>query len=250
MAQASQPPNRTASHEPGLAVSHWPSHLRFWLIAIFMLWLDLWSKHKIFATMQPDETRPILGSLIEFRRSLNDGAVFGSFTGYTSVFIVASVFALLFVVYLFIRSWSNQWMMHIALALILSGAIGNLYDRAYMQADVARVTYTSGETRSFIGKQVSEPDDEILRVGDWPTGDNPRTFHGRRIANVELRRHGVVRDFIRFVPKFPKWVPKLGGMDMWPWVFNVADSALVVGVFLLLIASWFDGPVREPSESS
>jgi len=215
-----------------------------------MLWLDLWSKHRIFATMRPDESWPVLGSLVEFRRSLNDGAVFGSFTGYTGVFIVASVFALLFVVYLFARSYRSQRIMHIALALILSGALGNLYDRAYMQADVARITYTSGEQRSFIGTQVSEPGDENLRVGDWPTGDNPRTFRGRNISGVKMKRQGVVRDFIRFVPKFPEWVPKLGGKDVWPWVFNVADAALVVGVFLLLIASWFDGPAKPQPDDS
>lgn len=250
MAESSQHSDRTVADGPGVALAHWPSHLRFWVVAVVILWLDLWSKHTIFATMQPDESRSVLGSIIEFRRSLNDGAVFGSFTGYTSVFIVASVFALLFVVYLFARSWCSQRTMHVALALILSGALGNLYDRAYMQADVARITYTSGELRSFIGTQVSEPGDAVLRIGDWPTGDNPRTFQGRKIAGVEMRRQGVVRDFIRFVPKFPAWVPKLGGMDVWPWVFNVADAALVVGVFLLLIASWFDDPGKaKPKES-
>ncbi len=245
MANTPSQPTHAAVPDFCSAARHWPSHLRFWIISIAILWLDLWSKHTIFATMQPNESRPLLGSFIEFRRSLNDGAVFGSFTGYTSVFIVASVFALLFVVYLFMKSWSSQRIMHIALALILSGALGNLYDRAYMKADVARITYTSGEARSFIGTQVSEPGDEILRVGDWPTGAHPRTFQGRNIADVHVRRQGVVRDFIRFVPKFPSWVPKLGGKDVWPWVFNVADAALVVGVCLLLLASWFDGPTRD-----
>jgi len=228
------------------AMRHWPSHVRFWLVAIVVLWLDLWSKYKIFATMPPDTSTPVIGSIIEFRRSLNDGAVFGSFTGYTGVFIVASLCALGFVLFLFARSYNRQWMLHVSLALVLSGALGNLYDRAFMKADVARITYSSGEQRSFIGKLLSDPDDEVVRIGDWPTGENPRTFSGRGIAGVELRHQGVVRDFIRFTPRFPQWVPKLGGKDVWPWVFNVADAALVVGVFLLLIASWFDGrPVEQ-----
>ncbi len=240
---ACNPNSKTDSPDGTLssAMTHWPAHVRFWLVAIVILWLDLWSKHKIFSTMAPDTSTPVLGSIIEFRRSLNDGAVFGSFTGYTSIFIVASLFALAFVLYLFARSFSRQWMLHVSLAMILSGALGNLYDRAYMKADVARITYASGEQRSFIGKLLSDPKDEVVRIGDWPDGAKPRTFHGKGIVDVEIRHQGVVRDFIRFVPRFPQWVPKLGGRDMWPWVFNVADAALVVGVFLLLIASWFDG---------
>ena len=63
---------------------------------------------------------------------------------------------------------------------------------------------------------------------------------------VTTRRQGVVRDFIKFVPHFPAWVPRLGGKEIWPWVFNVADAALVCGVCILLIHTWWD---RKPAPS-
>lgn len=241
MASTPEQTKATAVVKAPSVLWHLPSHLRFWIPAVAMLWLDLWSKHRVFTTLTPDTAVTVWAPVLEFRRSLNDGAVFGSFTGYTSVFIIASALALCFVLFLFLRSSSRHWLLHVCLALILAGAIGNLYDRAFIKADVARITYKSGEEQSFIGKLLSKPDDRPVEIGDWPTGANPRVLDQHSIERVELRRQGVVRDFIRFMPKFPKWVPKLGGKDVWPWVFNVADASLVVGVFLLMIATWFDG---------
>ncbi len=218
------------------AWSHLRCHLRLWLPAALLLGLDLLSKRWVFARLGPSETRTILANLIEFRRSLNDGAVFGSFTGYVGVFLVASILALAFVVYIFARSDRRQWGLHVALAMVLAGALGNLYDRAMIKADVVTFRTDSGRELSFIGVRVSDPTAPIMRVGAWPDGANPRTF---RSSEVELRRQGVVRDFIKFIPKFPKWVPIAGGYDLWPWVFNVADASLVIGVGLLLTQSWF-----------
>ena len=214
------------------AARHTPSHARFWGVAGALLWLDLWSKNWIFASLAPDETRALLPNWIELRRSLNDGAVFGSFTGQVGLFIVASVLALAFVVYLFAYSRRSQWCLHVALACILAGALGNLYDRGMLKADVITFQTLSGHESSFIGRVISDPDDATLKIGDWPEGTNPRRFSA---SEVHVRRQGVVRDFIKFVPQFPAWVPRLSGRDVWPWVFNVADATLVCGVLLMLV---------------
>jgi hypothetical protein len=125
--------------------------------------------------------------------------------------------------------------------MILSGALGNLYDRAFVKADVLRLRSDSGRIGSLIGRIVSEPGDSLIRIGDWPDGGNVRTH---RASEVEIRRQGVVRDFIKFVPKFPEGFPKLGGRDIWPWVFNVADVALVIGVIFLLLQTCFERSPR------
>lgn len=219
------------------ALGHVSSHVRLWIPAICVTWLDLWSKSEAFATLPVDEGKVIIPNLLEFRRSLNDGAVFGSFTGYVGVFIAASVLALGFVFYLFRHSLPRQWAMHVSLGLILAGAIGNLYDRKFIHADV--VTYTSnGQQRSFIGVVADDPSSAFVRVGHYPDGGNAVTI--RREDVVTIRKQGVVRDFIKFVPGIPDWIPYLGGLDAWPWVFNVADSALVVGVIVLLLQGWRD----------
>jgi len=227
------------------ALAHPPAHVLFWGLGAALLALDLWSKAKVFATLAPDEVTPVLGPLFEFRRSLNDGAVFGSFTGQTGLFVAASVLALGFVLYLFSQSGARNRVMHVALAMILSGAMGNLYDRAFMKADVIRVPTASGQIGSLIGTIVSDPGDPMIRIGEWPGGGHVRVYSA---DEVEVHRQGVVRDFIKFVPKFPKGFPMLGGRDVWPWVFNVADAALVVGVILLLFMTSFDrSPQRKRS---
>jgi lipoprotein signal peptidase len=207
-----------------------------------MVWLDLWSKKWAFSSLPAHGARTWIPGLIEFRRSLNDGAVFGSFTGYVGLFVTASVLALIFVFYLFARSDRRQWLLHVCLALVLAGALGNLYDRAFVIADVVEVQHR-GEELSIIGKIVSNPDDPEVQIGQWPDGDNVRGPYLR--DEVKVRTQGVVRDFIKFTPHFPQSVPKLGGMEMWPWVFNVADASLVVGVIVLLLTSVFE---RRPSE--
>jgi len=236
---ASQQPDRPGCMEETAALRHLPSHLRFWIIGAAMLALDLWSKHHIFATLAPNDSKPFLANFVDFHRSLNDGAVFGSFTGQIGLFVAASVIALIFVVYLFSRCHRSQWIMQIALALVLSGALGNLYDRAMIKADVVTYTPTSGQTRTWIGKVVDETETAV-RVGDWPDGGNPTLIDKKY---TKIRSQGVVRDFIRFSPAFPNWVPYFGGRDVWPWVFNIADAALVIGVGILLISSWV---VRHP----
>ncbi len=220
---------------------HLPSQLRFWCVAALALWLDLWSKAWVFKTLAPQEVRSFIPGVISFRRSLNDGAVFGSFTGHTPVFIVASLFALAFVFYLFVHSHRKQWTLHVALAMILAGALGNLYDRAFVQADVVAFKTTSMGRDSIIGIVTSEDDAPFVRVSSYPDGRNERRFDA---DDVTVRKQGVVRDFIKFVPKFPASTPKLAGRDIWPWIFNIADAVLVCGVGMLLLHTWLDRKPR------
>lgn len=224
------------------AMGHVPSHLRFWGVAGALLWLDLWSKHWVFKTLAPNEIRPFIKHTIDLRRSLNDGAVFGSFTGQIGLFIGASVFALAFVLYLFARTPKTYRVTQVALALILAGALGNLYDRAFVKADVVSFPSSTGHSITRIGIIVDETD-EAIRLGDWPDGTNVQIIAR---SDARIRRQGVVRDFIKFAPKFPAWMPWLRGRDMWPWIFNVADSALVCGVSILLLSSWSG---RKPLET-
>jgi signal peptidase II len=233
---SSAPP---AGRVPPRAVTDVGAHLRLWVTSIAVLAADLWSKDWAFKRLDPAEPYHAVPRILDFHQSLNDGAVFGSLTGMVGLFIVASLLALLFVFSLFMSSDVRQQSLHIGLGLILAGALGNLYDRAFMKADV--IELASGERR--IGIRVDPPvgqaDQTSWRwLGRWPDGEDQRAYPRSEI--VEERNQGVVRDFIKFVPRFPAWVPKLAGRDIWPWVFNIADAALVCGVGLLLINFWTD----------
>jgi len=235
-----------AEHESALTSAS--AHVCFWSVAMLLLSLDLWSKKWAFAALPVDGSRTWIDGWVEFRRSLNDGAVFGSFTGYTSVFVGASICALAFVFYLFAHSGRKQWGLHMALAMILSGAIGNLYDRAFIIADVAKIVDDSGVRQTMIGVVLSDPGEKTVRIGSYPEGAHPKRLDRERYQ-VTLHRQGVVRDFIRFVPHFPRWFPTRAGHEIWPWVFNVADASLVCGVGILLLSSLFGHRGNSPSET-
>ncbi len=203
--------------------------------------MDLVSKRWAFAALGPDENRTLIPGLINARRSLNSGALFGAFPGWVGVFIIASLLALAFVLYVFACSDRRQRFLHMGLACILAGALGNLHDRALVKADVLELLPSSGfETREYIGVIVSPAEANPVLMAPYPEGnlDFRRAFAREDIA--QIARHGVVRDFIKFKP--------IGGFDYWPWVFNVADALLVVGLIILMITFWRErGTVGRPS---
>jgi signal peptidase II len=53
--------------------------------------------------------------------------------------------------------------------------------------------------------------------------------------------YGYVRDMIHALPMWP---------NFFPWIFNVADSLLCVGVGLMLIYSFFQSPQKAPSSKT
>ncbi len=246
---ASSPAAKTSGS--GYAILSVGAHLRLWLVAAIGLTADLWTKHWAFTQLEayPATTSPFVGipNIVSFRRSLNPGALFGLGKGLTPVFIAASLLALGFVLFLFWHSGRNRRSLHIALGLVLAGALGNLYDRAYMIADVVKFT-SNGKRVTIVGRIVDPreamadrggrpgiADSSAIWLGSWPGGE-----HARKIApeyNPEVRQQGVVRDFIKMEPHF-----QLGRyhIELWPWVFNVADALLVGGVGLLMLNFWWE----------
>jgi signal peptidase II len=148
----------------------------FWLITLFIIAFDLISKWWAFNFIKEGEAVPVIPKFLYFQITKNIGAVFGMGKGMRWFFILASIFALVFVLQLFSKSRKNQHVFHFFLSLTLGGAIGNLYDRSLF---------------------------------------------------------GYVRDFIHLQIL-------AGGKELWPWIFNIADVALVVGVSGLLLG-WILG---------
>ena len=216
------------------AIGHVQAHLRLWIVTGVFLGADLWTKAWAVRTLPVESPDPptYLFGLFSFRRSFNTGALFGLGEGLSSVFIAASVLALVFVLYIFACSSRRQWTMHVALGLILAGALGNLYDRATCTAHL--VTFkTSSPSGPFVGTMeiVGDPHADPVLLRNWGTDEEPVPTPRQQIASIKAQ--GVVRDFIKFEPQ-------VLGYEVWRWVFNVADVALTVGVAILLIHFWAD----------
>lgn len=208
------------------AMGHAPSHLRLWLVVCLGLGADLWTKAWAFDALGFHESRTLVEGLCSFQLSLNPGALFGIGHGYAPIFVGASVLALMFVLYMFANSTASRWSMHIALGLVLGGALGNLYDRTTQEAYVA---YVQGGGR-VVGTLVHQEGDTV-HVGDFPDGENARVWPIEPGAGSGLQP--VVRDFVKIEIQF-------GDFSLWPWIFNIADALLVFGVGILLINFWRD----------
>ncbi len=203
------------------------SHLRLWTVAAAFLSLDLWSKAWAFATLGATDVRYPLPGILSFRRSVNPGALFGMGKGLVPLFIVASFIALGFVLFLFAASSPKRRSLHLALSCVIAGSLGNLYDRSFIRAD--KVVFPDGT--ELIGKVLEhDASPDHLRIGAAIDGDKPRFF---RSEGASISQVGIVRDFLKIEPK-------IAGRDVWPWVFNVADSLLVAGVTILMLNFWFE----------
>jgi signal peptidase II len=220
------------------------AHLRLWILVVFGLVADLWSKNWAFAELKPNgDPYHFIPGLLDFQLSLNSGALFGMGSGLVWLFIGASMVALVFVMYLFACSHPKQRVIHMALGLILAGALGNLYDRVAHQYDMVTVKATDSHPQySVLGAHVpgGKNDEGLVRIRSWSATGGDFAYAKSQLLG-EVKRVGVVRDFLKITPQV--W-----GKDIWRWVFNVADVFLVVGVSMLLLSFWFQHPI--PSSES
>ena len=204
----------------GLAIKNPHAVVLFLLVLSVGAAADLLSKHYVFESFlgnaqlpariaeanfsPPVTTRAILQSQrtddlfkrqvapgVKFQVSTNPGIVFGARWLPGWVVIATTIITILAVCVYFAASRAKDYISHVGLALIVGGAIGNLYDRLFAVVDLG-------------------------------------------IAGIEPIR-GEVRDFI-----------DCSGL-CWPYVFNVADAWLVIGVALLMIP-WLRRPGK-PSAS-
>ncbi len=162
----SNPPSASAPADstPQHAYKYAPAVAAFLLIAIAGVAADLLSKHYAFATLmeRPQQKAELIPGCLNLRLSTNAGIVFGISWLPPWTVLVASAAAMVAVAVLFAGSSRRAWGTHAALAMILSGAVGNAYDRLFSNIRFpgepdARV----GQVRDFID----------LHLGDahWPT---------------------------------------------------------------------------------
>ncbi len=192
---------------PFPAWRHRDARLRLWIIVVVVVAADLGSKHYVFewlgdppiagrwseapdpAQGPPQRPQPhtVVPKFLEFHTSYNEGAALGILQGYGLLFIVAGIAALGLFLFMFARSEPKQWFYQTGIAMVLGGALGNIYDRAV---------------------------------------------------------HERVRDFIHFTTKWSDLNAGWSAKEVYPWIWNIADAALVGGVTAIMLA-WFAQSWRE-----
>jgi len=122
--------------------------LLLWPVFICGVALDLWSKHAVFAFLEPGRSIRIIDGVVQFVCTENPGAAFGIAAGQSHVLVVISVIALAVILGLFYFTGSRNRLLTVALALFAAGVTGNLYDRLFnngMVRDFIDVTYWPGK---------------------------------------------------------------------------------------------------------
>jgi len=105
-------------------------------IILSVLVVDQSTKIIISQTIRPYTNISVIPGFFNLTHIHNRGAIFGFFSRSGGPFVsilltVASLAALSFVIYYFIKTPPTEKMMKISLSLILGGALGNLVDRVF-----------------------------------------------------------------------------------------------------------------------
>jgi signal peptidase II len=180
---------------------------KYYLIALVTIIIDQASKMLVYYNMMLREEIPILGDWFKIHYTLNPGMAFGlefgsayGKLGLSSIRIVAMVFITYFL-YKFIKQKIHPALL-VSGALILGGAIGNLVDSIFYGV------LLEGNVMAY---------QENAMLYPW--------FHGQVIDMFYF-------DIWSGYLDIPFWGKTY--MSFWP-IFNVADSAIFIGVVMLLI---------------
>jgi len=105
----------------------------------------------------------------------------------------------------------------VAVSCVLAGAIGNVIDGAFYGLIFSESNY-------FDVAQMFPPD-----------------------GGYETFMHGKVVDMFQFTIEVPSWSPFYAGKQLFPFIFNVADAAISIGVFAILLGyrKFFKSPQTE-----
>ncbi len=110
----------------------WGSHiLTLGVVAGTLFAVDFAAKTLIQRQLEFGESVRVLGDVLRFTYIVNEGAAFGLYLGDASktIFLVLSSLAALLVLAVYVYGADEGWLKRFALALILGGALGNIYDR-------------------------------------------------------------------------------------------------------------------------
>jgi len=149
---APAPANPAGAHAPSGQPSPAPAppaparapasrHLALLAVVAVLVALDLWTKSAVFSWFQDPEAQaalprserghpryPIVGEWLGFMLNLNYGAAFGKGGSMPWLLVGGRCVAAVFLTFLIYRTPVGQRVYLSALVLILSGALGNLYD--------------------------------------------------------------------------------------------------------------------------
>lgn len=117
-------------------------------IFISTLAIDIFTKYLVVENIMLHERINVLGSFVQLTLTYNRGGLFGILQGYQNLFLVFSIIVLLFLIGFFILEKNKTPLFCSSIALITSGAVGNILDRVLGKEGVVDFIYI-GDDRYF-----------------------------------------------------------------------------------------------------
>lgn len=103
---------------------------------VLILAADFISKEYVAATFIYGETKPFINGLLDFNYIHNKGAAWGAFSGNRAFLIALTLAIMIICIFCLIKLGKNSKLFFWAITLVLSGGIGNMYDRIFRGGEV------------------------------------------------------------------------------------------------------------------
>lgn len=104
-------------------------HIYAGIIFLTTLILDIVTKFLVVSHIGLHERVNVLGTFVQFTLVYNQGGLFGILQGYQSLFLIVSLMVLGLLILFYVYEKNKSTLFCSAMALIASGAIGNILDR-------------------------------------------------------------------------------------------------------------------------
>lgn len=188
-----------------------------------ILFLDQFLKIYIKTNFIPGVEKPLLGNWLVLDYIENPGMAFGTTFGskmwHKLALSIFRIFAISGITYYWItqaRLGAKREFL-IAIGLILAGATGNLIDSMFYD-----FIFDYDPCMSY----------NHLEGSGIKTECPPFGFFETRHTGFLL---GNVVDMFKFSASWPSWVPYLGGSEVFPAIWNLADFSISCGIILIFI---------------
>lgn len=208
-------------------------------IAVFLILLiDQIIKIYVKTHFIAGETVPVAGDWFVLEYIENQGMAFGTKFGsevwHKLALSIFRMIAIAAIVYYWIKQAKRgaRTEFLFAIGLILAGATGNLIDS--MAYDYIFTFDPCGPFNSLEGSGIFVECNNL-----W--GEKTEVRHSGFLF-------GNVVDMFKFQANWPSWVPWLGGKDVFPAIWNLADASITIGVIMVFFRQRKYFP-QEKSES-
>ena len=117
----------------------------------FIIVIDQWSKWMIKTSFSLYQSKPVIQDIFHFTYITNDGMAFGlSLPGGKHVLLVLTILLTGFIIGLLWKEKNSHPLVRYGLALILSGAVGNMIDRVLYGKVVDFIDFMVGDFHWYI----------------------------------------------------------------------------------------------------